>query len=102
MGLLGGYPTGDGSSSAPLAGTLSPANPSAATDADSARDRTRTASSTGTVGSLGVGRETGEKRTLWLGDLENWMDEAYLRSMASLMGWDIVAIKVSAPSLCPG
>jgi len=26
------------------------------------------------------------------------MDEAYLRQMASLMGWDIVAIKVSSES----
>lgn len=90
VGSLGGYPTGDGSTNGPS--TLSPAA-SSNQDADQAnRDRTRTASS---GAGLGLGRETGEKRTLWLGDLEPWMDEAYLRSMASLMGWDIVAIKVS-------
>lgn len=56
----------------------------------------------GAPGSLpigGTGREPGERRTLWLGDLETWMDEGYLRQMCSLMGWDIVAIKVRTGEL---
>jgi hypothetical protein len=61
VGDLGGYPTGDGAS------------------------KERAISSPGapglTIGMGGAGRESGEKRTLWLGDLEGWMDEAYLRQM---------------------
>jgi hypothetical protein len=66
---LGGYPTGHGNDSA-----------------------------SGSAGQLRAPAQTplgGEKRSIWLGDLETWMNEAYLRQMCSLMGWDIVSIKVS-------
>ncbi|CED83770.1 FOG: RRM domain [Phaffia rhodozyma] len=39
-------------------------------------------------------KEPSEKRTLWLGQLESWMDEAYLRSMGASLGWDVVSIKL--------
>lgn len=58
VGDLGGYPTGDGGS------------------------KERPISSPSAPGlTIGMGRDTGEKRALWLGDLEGWMDEAYLRQM---------------------
>lgn len=66
VGDLGGYPTGDGAS------------------------KERAISSPGapglTIGMGSAGRESGEKRTLWLGDLEGWMDEAYLRQMCRYVG----------------
>ncbi|KIM21688.1 hypothetical protein M408DRAFT_29332, partial [Serendipita vermifera MAFF 305830] len=33
-------------------------------------------------------------RTLWLGDLEPWMDDHYMVQVCSLFGWDTSAIHI--------
>ena len=38
------------------------------------------------------------RSTLWWGDLEAWMDEAYAQQVCTLMGWDPVNIKVPHPT----
>lgn len=35
-----------------------------------------------------------ESRTLWIGDVESWMDEAYIASLFSSTGFLILPIKI--------
>ncbi|KAH6788488.1 RNA-binding protein 47C [Perilla frutescens var. frutescens] len=44
-------------------------------------------------GSSNGGRSNGENRTIWVGDLHNWMDEDYLRSCFAQTG-EVSSIKV--------
>ncbi len=40
-------------------------------------------------------------RTLWLGDLEPWMDDHYMVQVCSLFGWDTSAIHIPRPPAAP-
>ena len=40
-------------------------------------------------------------KTLWLGDLEPWMDDHYMVQVCSLFGWDTSAIYIPRPPAAP-
>ncbi|KAH6914611.1 RNA-binding protein Csx1 [Coprinopsis sp. MPI-PUGE-AT-0042] len=50
---------------------------------------------------LPVSNSSTSRSTLWWGDLEAWMDEAYAQQVCTLMGWDPVNIKVPHPAAEP-
>lgn len=47
-------------------------------------------------------KDKNDKRTLWFGDLEPWMDDNYIRSVCTMMGWEVDNIKLIRPSLSGG
>ncbi|KAK4685177.1 hypothetical protein P7C73_g4985, partial [Tremellales sp. Uapishka_1] len=49
----------------------------------------------------GTAPDRESRRTLWIGDLDGWMDEAYLRQTCAILRWDVVQIKLIRPPMDP-
>ncbi|PVF99527.1 hypothetical protein CPB86DRAFT_703059 [Serendipita vermifera] len=93
------------SKNTPAAGrTGSETPPSVAKDSPHATNASVTSSSTSAAHHLKANINDSDHppdRTLWLGDLEPWMDDHYMVQVCTLFGWETSAIHIPRPPAAP-